>query len=272
MRGARSALEIAAPGLHLEAMENSLPVLHRPASGLVLDVVADFTCPWSFLGTRRIVRALDAVQGLPTPPVLRWHGFRLPRPAAEGSAWQAHLAQRLPPGISVEFAENSLEEAGRVLGIHFDFGRISVVPDTLHAHRLVLAAVHEGLHVPVADAIFSAYFEQGRDIGREDVLVAIARDCGVDEATIASFERGFASTAALGAVPSEDGSAASTSVAVVLAEEQRLRSLGVQNVPNLLLNGHVLVPGPAEESIYVQALDQVLFPQAPDASPPRWLH
>jgi predicted DsbA family dithiol-disulfide isomerase len=253
-------------------MVNAVPILHRPPAGLVLDVVADFTCPWSFLGVRRIARALSAVQGLAAPPLLRWHGFRLPRPAARGAVWQAHLAQRLPAGITVEFAERSLEEAGRDLGIHFDFARIGVVPDTLHAHRLVLAAAAEGRHVEVADAIFRAYFEQGRDIGLETELLAIARECGLAEPMIERYARGFPPATPLAAPPAETVADDSPSVAVVLAEEQRLQSLGVQNVPNLLLNGHVLVPGPAEEAIYVQALDQVLFPQAPDTPPPRWLH
>ncbi len=242
-------------------METLLPVPRAPTASLVLDVVADFTCPWSFLGTRRIVRALGAVQGLPQPPLLRWHGFRLPLPAT--SAWREHLAQRLPPGLTAEFAERSLEEAGRALGIRFDFAAIHTVPDTLHAHRLVLAAAPTGQHAQVADALFRAYFEQGRDIGSESDLIDIARECGLPAAVVEDYQRGFAAEAA---------SAAAGGVALVLAEEQRLRALGVQNVPNLLINGHVLVPGPAEEAIYVQALDQVLFPQPAEAQPPRWLH
>jgi predicted DsbA family dithiol-disulfide isomerase len=242
-------------------MESLLPIPRNPAASLVLDVVADFTCPWSFLGTRRIVRALTAVQGLPQPPLLRWHGFRLP--LAGSAAWQEHLKQRLPPGITAEFAERSLDEAGRALGIRFDFAAIRSVPDTLHAHRLVLAATPTGQHLRVADALFRAYFEQGRDIGHEDELVAIARECGLPDAVVEDYQLGFA---AEGVSPEAGG------VALVLAEEQRLRTLGVQNVPNLLINGHVLVPGPAEEAIYVQALDQVLFPQPADAVPPRWLH
>ena len=102
------------------------------APRLTLDVVADFTCPWSYLGLRRIARALANVQGLPTPPVLRWHGFRLPRDASEEAraVWRAHLATRLPPGMSPEIAEQSLEQAGREFGIQFDFGQIHGVPDT----------------------------------------------------------------------------------------------------------------------------------------------
>jgi predicted DsbA family dithiol-disulfide isomerase len=111
--------------------------------------------------------------------------------------------------------------------------------------------------------LFRAYFEQGRDIGSESDLIDIARECGLPAAVVEDYQRGFAAEAA---------SAAAGGVALVLAEEQRLRALGVQNVPNLLINGHVLVPGPAEEAIYVQALDQVLFPQPAEAQPPRWLH
>jgi predicted DsbA family dithiol-disulfide isomerase len=58
----------------------------------------------------------------------------------------------------------------------------------------------------------------------------------------------------------EDGSGAAGAVE---AEEQRLRLLGVENVPNLLLNGRVLVPGPADVDTYVTALDQAIFPAGP---------
>jgi len=49
----------------------------------------------------------------------------------------------------------------------------------------------------------------------------------------------------------------------ITAEEKRLRGFGVTATPNLLINGRVLVPGPADVSTYVQALDQALFPQLP---------
>ncbi len=224
---------------------------------LTLDVVADFTCPWSYLGLRRITRALANVQGLPTPPLLRWHGFRLPRAASEEAraAWRAHLAVRLPPGMSPEHAEQSLDQAGEEFGIHFDFARIRGVPDTGEAHRLMVLAAREGRHALLADAIFRAYFEQGRDIGDPQELARIGRDAGLSPVALEAF-----------ADAATEGSA-------VAAEEQRLRALGVENVPNLLLNGRVLVPGPADVDTYVQALDQAMFPNTPSsAGSPRLLN
>ena len=248
-------------------MATSLTVLPPRPPGLVLDLVADFTCPWSFLGTRRIARALLAVQGLALPPVIRWHGFRLPRVAAPVSPpmspWSDHLAQRLPAGITVELAERSLEEAGDALGIRFDFARITAVPDTLHAHRLVLLASGEGRQAAVIDALFRAYFEQGRDIGDLQELASLGAAQGLSTAALEDFAR----------VRSGPATGSTDLVSdTVVAEELRLRALGVQNVPNLLLNGHVLVPGPAEVDTYVQALDQVLFPAVDAAEAPPRLH
>jgi predicted DsbA family dithiol-disulfide isomerase len=210
---------------------------------LTVDVVADFTCPWSFLGIRRIALALGNVQGQPLPALLRWHGLRLPRAAAVGnSAWRTHLAARLPPGVTAELAERSLETAGQELGIRFDFAAIDRIPDTSDAHRLTLLAAQEGLHAQVADGIFRAYFERGLDIAAPQVLAEVGQAAGLSVATLAAFADVSAERAELD------------------SDERRLQALGVVNVPNLLLNGHVLVPGSADVATYVQALDAALFP------------
>lgn len=218
----------------------TLPVV--PAGSLDIDLVGDFSCPWTFLGTRRLARALDHLQGV-TVRELRWHPLRLQRPEAGAApAWREHLAARLPQGVSVEWAESSLAEAGEALGIHFDFSKLTGMPDTTAAHRLVKLASGEGLHGPVLDAIFRGYFEQGRDIADVEVLAAIGAECGLSEELLATFrdpQAGYQE---------------------VVDDERRLLLLGVNTIPNLLFNRHVLVPGPADEQIYVKALDQALFP------------
>jgi predicted DsbA family dithiol-disulfide isomerase len=237
-----------------------IPIPNRPS--LELDLIADFACPWSYLGKRSLERALGSLYGLPQR-AMRWHGFRtqaaigdgeprvLDTEAADmsvptpGQSWKEHLATRLPPGISVEFAEKSLSEAGEDLGIHFDFSKLERVPDTREAHRLVALAAREEKQSEVADAIFRAFFEQGRDIGDHSVIEALAQESGLAADTLAAFNK------------LEEGRDE------VAAEEKRLRGFGVQATPNLLINGRVLVPGPADVSTYVQALDQALFPQLP---------
>jgi predicted DsbA family dithiol-disulfide isomerase len=232
------------------------PTVARPT--LEIDLIADLACPWSFLGKRSLERALDNLYGLPVR-ALRWHGFRaqVELALAHGDArrtWRDHLATRLPAGVTVDFAQKSLAEAGESVGIHFDFNRIERLPDTTDAHRLVVLASREEKHSEVADGLFRAFFEQGRDIGDLKVIEAVGRENHLAVETLAAF-----------ANPEEGRE-------LVESDEKRLRGFGVTVTPNLLINGRVLVPGPADVSTYVQALDQALFPQLTGPSSKKHLH
>ncbi len=222
---------------------------------LELDLIADFACPWSYLGKRSLERALGSLYGAPVR-AMRWHGFRS-QPEQAGSArvsWPEHLAVRLPKGVTVDFAQRGLAEAGRELGIGFDFARLQSLPDTREAHRLTGLAARDDRQNEVVDALFRAFFEQGRDIGDSLILSDIARDSGLSTSTLEAF-----------ANPAEGREQ-------VAAEEQRLRGLGVVATPNLLINGRVLVPGPADVSTYIQALDHALFPALPAPPDKSQLH
>src|SRR5580692_4670313 len=228
-------------------------ILHvgsRPRS-LELDFIGDLACPWSFIGKRNLTRALDSLYGA-TARVQRWHG--LPLAGMAQTSWREHLASRLPPGADVDEAQRKLESAGRDLDIAFHFDRITTLPDTREAHRLVHLAGHDGRQGELIDAIFRAFFESGRDISDPLVLLQLACEAGVEESVRESFTSG----------PSGRDE--------VLAEERRLRGLGVDGVPNLLLNSRVLVPGAADVPTYIQALDQALFAESPSQERQRLLH
>jgi predicted DsbA family dithiol-disulfide isomerase len=212
---------------------------------LDIDLVADFTCPWSWLGMAQLTRALGNLSG-DVETRLRWHPFRMAAPKANAAPRSFHdyLAERLPSGISVPFAEKSLTEAGRELGIDFHFEKLGALPSTSEAHRLVQLAEKEGRHANVAVGIFRAYFERGADIGDVNVLVQIGIEAGLDEKTLQTFRE------------TRDGDNA------VQGSEERMRGFGVRSVPNLLFGGRVLVPGTVNVATYVHALDQALFPVA----------
>lgn len=210
---------------------------------LDIDLVADFTCPWSWLGMAQLTRALGNLSG-DVETRLRWHPFRM-APLASNAAprsFHDYLADRLPAGITVPFAERSLTEAGRELGIDFHFEKLGPLPSTSEAHRLVQLAMAEGQHANVAAAIFRAYFERGADIGDSSVLAGIGAEAGLSEKTLQSFRE------------TREGDAA------LAGSEDRLRGFGVRTVPNLLFGGRVLVPGTVNVATYVHALDQALFP------------
>jgi predicted DsbA family dithiol-disulfide isomerase len=222
---------------------------------LELDLIADLACPWSFLGKRSLERALLNLYGTPVR-ALRWHGFRGQGETEppKATSWQDHLATRLPNGVTVDFAHRSLAEAGHGLGINFDFSKLTSLPDTREAHRLVKLAGRDERQSEVADALFGAFFEQGRDITDLEVLASVGARAGLTPVTLDAFRN-----------PAEGRDD-------VTAEERRLRGLGVTATPNLLINGRILVPGPADVSTYVQALDQALFPELPAPQDKKLLH
>jgi predicted DsbA family dithiol-disulfide isomerase len=227
--------------------------LHDVRRTLDIDLVADFTCPWSWLGMVQLTRALDSLHG-DIETRLRWHPFRMTpeqRSNAAPRSFHEYLAERLPPGISVPFAEKSLTEAGRELGIDFHFEKLGKLPNTSEAHRLVQLASDEGHHANVAAAIFRAYFERGADIGDVDVLARIAGEAGLSEPIIQTFRETRAGDTALA------------------GSEDRLRGFGVRSVPNLLFGGRVLVPGTVNVATYVHALDQALFPSDAEEEEPQ---
>ena len=214
---------------------------------LDIDLVADFTCPWSWLGMTQLTRALGNLSG-DVETRLRWHPFRMASEPVHAAPRSFHdyLAERLPAGITVPFAEKSLTEAGRELGIEFHFEKLGALPSTYEAHRLVQLASDEDRHAGVADAIFRAYFERGADIGDRAVLSQIGAEAGLSERTLRKF------------CDTRDGDNA------LAGSEDRLRGFGVRTVPNLLFGGRVLVPGTVNVATYVHALDQALFPVSED--------
>jgi predicted DsbA family dithiol-disulfide isomerase len=229
-------------------MSTPIRPLNDVRKTLDIDLVADFTCPWSWLGMAQLTRALGSLSG-DVETRLRWHPFRMARAAAGKNPRSFHdyLAERLPAGISVPFAEKSLTEAGRELGIEFHFEKLGQLPSTSEAHRLVQLAADEGRHANVAAAIFRAYFERGADIGDVSVLGGIGAEAGLSDKTLQAFR------------DTREGDAA------LAGSEERLRGFGVRTVPNLLFGGRVLVPGTVNVATYVHALDQALFPADDEA-------
>jgi len=231
-------------------METQLIQIPRSPAPVELDLIADLACPWSYLGKRSLERALTSLYSAPT--VLRWHG--LPLAGASTLSWHEHLSTRLPRRTRIETTQDALQQAGHEFGIRFDFARLAKLPDTHDAHRLIALAARSGRQSELIDALFSAFFEQGQDIAEHAVLARVAEQCQLADET----QRAFADPAA-----ARDD---------ILAEERRMRGLGIADVPSVLINGRVLVPGPADVATYVRALEQALFPELPEEPNRRQLH
>ena len=214
-------------------------------AALHVEVIGDLVCPFTFLGLKRLDKALDAVRG----PVDRgWYPWQLnPELPAEGIEFSDYLSRRFGSPSTVQPVLESLTTEGKGDGIDFRFDRIRRMPNTLNAHQLLYLAEIDGKDsVALAAALQSAFFEEGRDIGDLDVLTQVATAHGIDAASVAAIN--------------EDDKARKA----VIAREHQVRSSGVSSVPGFLLNRRLLVTGAQDVDTLVNAFDQAMFGEGTD--------
>ncbi|HEX8693577.1 MAG TPA: DsbA family oxidoreductase [Longimicrobium sp.] len=145
---------------------------------VTIDLFADIACPWCYIGERRLRRVLDE-RGLEAR--VRWRPFELQRNLPPGGIRWEELVERKFGGwerARAMFAH--VQRAGDEEGIRFDFERVASAPNTRDAHRLMLLAGEHGKTWEMAEALFSAYFTQGRDVGDRQVLAELAASVGLD--------------------------------------------------------------------------------------------
>ena len=170
---------------------------------MLIEVFADFSCPWCFIGRRRLARALEMRPQLSMRTV--WQPFQLnPEIPAEGIGRRQYSLGKLGDFDRLVAMEQMLTESGGKDGIRFKFDRIERIPNTMAAHRLMRFAARTQHDDALADRLFRGFFEQGEDIGNVSVLADCAESVGLDRPAALTFLLGreeteaVASTDALG--------------------------------------------------------------------------
>ncbi len=69
---------------------------------------------------------------------------------------------------------------GKTEGIHFAFDKMEQTPNTVDAHRLIWIADQHGCQDAVVEALFRAYFTEGKDIGNYETLIEVVSEAGLD--------------------------------------------------------------------------------------------
>jgi predicted DsbA family dithiol-disulfide isomerase len=157
----------------------------RPMAPLRIDVVSDIVCPWCYIGTRRLEQAIDSLDGAGSAeaPLVAYHPFLLdPSIPAAGVDLREQLRRKYGGDPEAMFAR--VEAAARETGIPLDFAKVQRMVSTVGAHTLLRHAAARGTQRALADALFEAYFLDGRDIGQATVLAVLAERQGfsADEA------------------------------------------------------------------------------------------
>jgi predicted DsbA family dithiol-disulfide isomerase len=209
-----------------------------------IDVISDVVCPWCFIGKRHLESALAAWRKdhpAEEQPQVRWHPFQLnPKLPRSGVPRADYIATKFGGPQRAKEIYARVANAGARAGLAFHFDRITVQPNTLNAHRMIHRAGSGSRQDAMAEALFRAYFFEGADLSRDDILADVAARAGFDRDEIAAY-----------LARDEDK-------ALIEDQDQHARSLGVEGVPFFIVNRRYAVSGaqPPEAILDVMAKAQ----------------
>lgn len=199
-----------------------------------IDVFHDTVCPWCRIGKKHL---FDALSQFEPEVVIRWHPFLLDNSVPnEGYEFRDFMQQR--KGMSPQQLQQMFDytrRMGEAAGIILDFEKVRLAVNTTLSHRLIELAP-ESLKSKVVEAIYKAYFEEGLNLGNVDILVEIAKSCGIYSPELAQ--------------QLDDKNACDA----VIARSNKARSNGINSVPFFIINNEVKISGSQSKETFLRQL------------------
>ncbi|MTJ04116.1 MAG: DsbA family oxidoreductase [Sediminimonas qiaohouensis] len=203
-----------------------------------LDIMSDPICPWCHIGKAQLDRALSERPNHPFE--IEWHPFQLnPEMPAEGMDRRAYLEAKFGGKEQAAEVYSRIDAAARAAGLEIDFAAIGRTPNTINAHRLIHWAGIEGRQTAMVSALFAAYFHQGRDIGRTDVLADIADSVEMDASVVMRL---------LETDADRD---------TIVERDKAARDMGISAVPTFIVAGQHAVPGAQPPETWLNVIDEI---------------
>ncbi|HPE48571.1 MAG TPA: DsbA family oxidoreductase [Hyphomonas sp.] len=194
---------------------------------VVIEMVSDLVCPWCWLGKHRIEAAIAMVPEVNVQLLFRPYELDPTIPAG-GVDYKDYMRKAFSSPEAKERSgamRQALVDYGEAEGIPYRFDEITRRPNSFDAHRIVHWAQGQHKGGAAKEALFRAFFHDGRDIGDHGVLVDIARQIDLDPTIVA------------------DLLATDADVVTIRAEEKFFRELGVGGVPTFIANRQFAAQG-----------------------------
>jgi len=205
-----------------------------------VDVISDVICPWCFIGKRRLEKAIAALDCQHEVKV-HWHPFQLnPAMPKEGISRKEYRTRKFGSWERSLELDANLITVGKTEGINFAFDKTERTPNTVDAHRLIWLADQHGCQDAVVEALFLAYFTEGRDISNRQTLIDVASEAGLNP------------TVAETMLDSNDG------MNVIEVTGNMSRRHQVSGVPFFIINNTITLSGAQEPDIFLDAFKQVV--------------
>lgn len=204
-----------------------------------VEIWSDIACPFCYIGKRKFEAALAQFKDKESIEI-EWKSFQLdPEQKTDPSKnIYQFLAER--KGMSLQEAKglsNNVAKMGQQVGLVYHFDK-TIPANTFHAHQLLHLAKAHGLQNEAEEALFKAYFTDGKNMDDIAVLMQVGQELGLDSTEIKK---------ALESKQFENQ---------VREDIYEAQQIGVQGVPFFVFDRKFAVSGAQESSTFLGTLEQ----------------
>lgn len=204
-----------------------------------IEIWSDVMCPFCYIGKRRFELAVEEFEYSDEIDV-QWKSFQLNPDMetdpevnindylAETKGWSPEQAQQMNQRVT---------EMASEIGLEFNMNK-AVVANSFDAHRLIQFAKTKDKANEMEEALFRAYFTDGKNIADHNTLAELASDLGLNKEKIQSVLAGDQYSNQ------------------VKHDIQIAQSMQVQGVPFFLFHRKFAVSGARETEVFLKALKQ----------------
>ncbi len=208
-----------------------------------VDIWSDIACPWCYIGKRKFEAGsgLFAGAGEDRGVVVEYHSYELSPDTPvdfDGSEIDFLAGHKGMPAAQVQPMLERVTGIAAAVGLDYDFAVLKHT-NTVKAHELLHYAKAHGKQLEMSERLFSAYFIEGRHVGRVEDLADLAAEIGLDRDT------------ALRALESAEF------LSDVRADQAMAAEYGIQGVPFFVIDGRYGVSGAQDAQTFAQVLEQV---------------
>ena len=206
---------------------------------LKIDIVSDIVCPWCVIGFRNLKKAMEELKS-ELDFEISWKPYELhPEIPQEGYDKKLYMQQKFgSSGGKSRYDE--ITKIGKSLNFNFNFSKTERIPNTFMAHRLLWKSEEYNLQTELSEALFTAYFTDGLDIGSKEILAQISESVGMNKDETLKF------------LDSKEGGQETADLEMNFIE----KSIGA--VPTYFINDKYIIQGGQEPETFVSFLRKII--------------
>ncbi|HTE00381.1 MAG TPA: DsbA family oxidoreductase [Mucilaginibacter sp.] len=204
-----------------------------------IEIWSDVMCPFCYIGKRRFEDALQQFAHKDEVEV-EWKSFQLNPDMQTDPSLNINQYLADIKGWNLDYAQqmnNHVTEMAAEMGLTYDFDK-AVVANSFNAHRFSHLAKKHGVGEAAEEALFKAYFTDGKNIDDQDTLIELGTsiDLNADEVK-----------------ETLDSNAFADAVKHDIAEAQQL---GIRGIPFFVMNDKYGVSGAQAVPVFSETLEK----------------